>query len=101
MSIDHQFEEPTAFRTNLGAIFVSLELSRLTWLITSLSPGGVHLWRVAPVVRLRAFAIFATGSWPRRRRSSFDQIRRACGFLVLATILAMLAPNLGDEQRYA
>jgi hypothetical protein len=31
---------PTAIRTDLGAIFVSLELSRSTWLITSLSPGG-------------------------------------------------------------
>ena len=28
-----------AIRTDLGAIFVSLELSRSTWLITSLSPG--------------------------------------------------------------
>ena len=33
-------ETPTAIRTDLGAIFVSLELSRSTWLITSLSPGG-------------------------------------------------------------
>ena len=40
MSLDHHFEEPTAIRTNLGAIFVSLELSRSTWLITSLSPGA-------------------------------------------------------------
>jgi hypothetical protein len=40
MSLDHHFEEPTAIRTNLGAIFVSLELSRSTWLITSLSPRG-------------------------------------------------------------
>ena len=40
MSLDHPFEEPTAIRTNLGAIFVSLELSRSTWLITSISPGG-------------------------------------------------------------
>src|SRR6202051_1652445 len=40
MSLDHHSEEPTAIRTNLGAIFVSLELSRSTWLITSLSPGG-------------------------------------------------------------
>jgi transposase len=31
---------PTAIRTDLGAIFVSLELSRSTWLITSLSPGA-------------------------------------------------------------
>jgi transposase len=30
----------TAIRTDLGAIFVSLELSRSTWMITSLSPGG-------------------------------------------------------------
>ena len=40
MSFDHHSEEPTAIRTNLGAFFVSLELSRSTWLITSLSPGG-------------------------------------------------------------
>ena len=33
-------EVPTAIRTDLGAIFVSLELSRSTWLITSLSPYG-------------------------------------------------------------
>lgn len=33
-------EAPTAIRTDLGAIFVSLELSRSRWLITSLSPGG-------------------------------------------------------------
>lgn len=30
---------PTAIRTELGAIFVSMELSRSGWLITSLSPG--------------------------------------------------------------
>jgi transposase len=33
-------EAPTAIRADLGAIFVSLELSRSTWLITSLSPGS-------------------------------------------------------------
>jgi transposase len=33
-------EAPTAIRTDFGAIFVSLELSRSTWLITSLSPGS-------------------------------------------------------------
>src|SRR6186997_1376457 len=33
-------EAPTAIRTDLGAIFISLELSRSTWLITSLAPGG-------------------------------------------------------------
>src|SRR4051812_7139292 len=33
-------DEHAAVRTDLKAIFVSLELSRLTWVITSLSPGG-------------------------------------------------------------
>jgi transposase len=33
-------EDQTAIHTNLTAIFVSLELSRSTWLITSLSPGS-------------------------------------------------------------
>jgi transposase len=32
-------EAQTAIQTNIGAIFVSLELSRSIWLITSLSPG--------------------------------------------------------------
>src|SRR3954453_19724098 len=34
--------QPTqaAIRTDLGAIFVSMELSRRAWLITSLSPGA-------------------------------------------------------------
>jgi len=36
----HEPEGQTAIRTDLGAIFVSLELSRSSWLITSLSPGG-------------------------------------------------------------
>jgi hypothetical protein len=40
MSVDCHFEEPTTIRTHIGAIFVSLELSRSTWLITSVSPGA-------------------------------------------------------------
>ena len=36
---DHPSVGPTAILTQFGAIFVSLELSRSTWLITSLSPG--------------------------------------------------------------
>ena len=31
---------PAAIRLDLGAIFVSMELSKSTWLITSLSPGA-------------------------------------------------------------
>jgi hypothetical protein len=33
-------QSPAAIRVDLGAIFVSMELSRSKWLITSLSPGG-------------------------------------------------------------
>src|SRR5215211_4307006 len=40
MSLDNRIEETTAIRTQLAAIFVSLELSRSSWLITSLSPGN-------------------------------------------------------------
>jgi transposase len=54
-----QAQSPTAIRTDLGAIFVSLELSRSTWLITSLSPGGgekmsKHSVRSGDVAGLRA-----------------------------------------------
>lgn len=39
MSVDTRSEQ-TAIRTDLGAIFLSMELSRSVWLITSLSPGA-------------------------------------------------------------
>ena len=35
-----QPKTPAAIRVELGAIFVSLELSKSTWLVTSLSPGA-------------------------------------------------------------
>ena len=38
--VNDRAEAPAAIRNDLGAIFISLELSRSTWLITSLSPGG-------------------------------------------------------------
>ena len=38
--------ESTAIRTDLGAIFVSLELSRSSWVVTALLPGGGEkMWR--------------------------------------------------------
>jgi transposase len=39
MLLDHLSDGLTAIRTQFGAIFVSLELSRSTWLVTSLSAG--------------------------------------------------------------
>src|ERR1700682_5266299 len=37
---DHLSATRTAIRMNLGAIFFSMELSRTSWLLTSLSPGA-------------------------------------------------------------
>ena len=37
--------EPAAVRTDLGAIFVSLELSRSSWVVTALLPGGERMSR--------------------------------------------------------
>ncbi len=39
-SIDQVSEERASVRSDLSAIFVSLELSLTTWLVTSLSPGS-------------------------------------------------------------
>jgi hypothetical protein len=39
-TVTAQTHASTAIRTDLGAIFVSLELSQSTWVVTSLSPGG-------------------------------------------------------------
>ena len=39
MMHDHPCGGPAAIRTHFGAIFVSLELSRSSWVVTSLSPG--------------------------------------------------------------
>ena len=40
MLLEARIDEPTAIRRQIAAIFVSLELSRSNWLITSLSPGN-------------------------------------------------------------
>jgi len=52
----------TAIHTDLGAIFVTMELSRSKWLITSVSPGNgekmsKHSMAAGDVARL--FALFA------------------------------------------
>jgi transposase len=57
MLLDHPFDGLAAIRTQFGAIFVSLELSRSTWLVTSLSPGkgekmSKHSVRAGELARL-------------------------------------------------
>jgi transposase len=62
MLLDHPSDGPAAIRTQFGAIFVSLELSRSTWLTTSLSPGqgekmsrhGIAAGDVAALLKLFA-----------------------------------------------
>lgn len=41
----NQFAVPAAIRVDLGAIFVSLELGKSSWLVTSLSPGSEKMSR--------------------------------------------------------
>ena len=45
MSMDHPCETRTAIRSDDAAICISLELSRSSWLITSLLPGGGKMSR--------------------------------------------------------
>lgn len=62
MLLDHPSDGPAAIRTQFGAIFLSLELSRSTWLVTSLSPGkgekmskhGVEAGDLAELLKLLA-----------------------------------------------
>lgn len=56
---DHSVIGQTAVRMDLGSIFVSMELSRTNWLLTSLSPGAgerlsKHALRSGDVAGLRA-----------------------------------------------
>ena len=41
-AVADRHDAPTAIQTNLAAIFISLELSRSIWLVTSLSPGSAE-----------------------------------------------------------
>jgi len=55
---DHFAPGRTAIKMDLGAIFISMELSRTNWLLTSLSPGGGerlsrHVLRSGDVTGLR------------------------------------------------
>jgi Transposase IS116/IS110/IS902 family len=94
-----------AIRTDLGAIFVSLELSRKTWLITSLSPGGgekmskhsvpagevsgllrrfAELRRKAAARTGRDFPIIAAVLWSEGLFRQFDNRRQVAAYAGLA-----------------
>src|SRR6476620_3681966 len=73
-------EAPTAIRTDLGAIFVSLELSRSTWLITSLSPDGGEKMSKHSVPAGDIYALLARFSEFKQRAFGLKSLR-ICSFL--------------------
>jgi hypothetical protein len=86
---DHEPEGQTAIRTDLGAIFVSLELSRSSWLITSVSisaeagPGISAQLGPTPAVE-EAVVPGVHGGDPRASRSALTsdeaaRVGRRCG----------------------
>ncbi len=71
-----RFEDKPAVHTELGAVFVSMDLSRSRWVVTSLTPGcgdkmSRHSVRGGDLTGL----LRATG-WARRRRRGFEQAGR-------------------------
>ncbi|SEI22224.1 transposase [Rhizobium tibeticum] len=45
VSTDHRPASPAAICSDIGAILVSLELGKSTWLVTSLAPGSEKMSR--------------------------------------------------------
>ena len=81
MSTDHLAAAQTAVRMDLGAIFVSMELSRASWLLTSLSPGGGE--------RMSKYALRSSdvaGLWARLSRLR-DKVRVRTGQVVPIVVI--------------
>ena len=74
-------EAPIAIHTNLGAIFISLELSRSTWLVTSLSPGagGKISKHSVPAGDISALL----GCFSELRRKTFARIGKSLAVIVI------------------
>ncbi|MBB6413718.1 hypothetical protein HNQ71_006427 [Mesorhizobium sangaii] len=98
MSLDPDREEPTVIRTNLGAIFVSLELSRSTWLITSLSPGGGEKMSKHSVSAGDIAALLARFS--ELREKAFARMGKSFPIIVIqeAGLDGFLDPSLAAER---
>jgi transposase len=78
-TINTRTTEQTVIRTQLGAVFLSLELSRSTWLITSMSPGSgekmsKHSVRAGDVAGLLERFSLLTGKAHARTGESFPII---------------------------
>ena len=75
---DHR-AEPTAVRTDLGALFVSLRLSRSSWVVTALSPGGGEKRSCHPVPGGDLAGLLARFSLLRDKA----QARTGCSFPII------------------
>jgi transposase len=89
---------PAAIRTDLGAISVSMELSKSTWLITSLSPGAgermsKHVVRAGDVAGLmERFALL--------REKARVRTGQEFGFIVIQEPGRVLDPPRVGARRY-
>jgi transposase len=81
MHMNARSTEPTAIRNDLGAIFVSMELSRSKWLITSVSPGGGEKMSRHPVTAGDIAGLFAL--FAKLRERSEIKTGRTCPIVVL------------------
>jgi transposase len=78
-SKDHILGDPTATRTDLAAIFISLELSRRTWLVTSLLPGSEKMSRHAIGAGAAGDLLALLG-----RRRAAAEARSGCRYRIVA-----------------
>ena len=99
-SIDQVSEERASVRSDLSAIFVSLELSLTTWLVTSLSPGGgdkmsKHQVRGGDIAGLFESHVVDPASIATSRRRRRD---KADGVDGEALVRALLAHKRGEPR---
>ena len=83
---------PTAIRIDLGAIFVSLELSRSKWLITSLSPGGGEKMSKHMVATCDVAGLLARFAELKKKAGGAD--RRCFPIIVIQEMGIRLEPHL-------
>jgi transposase len=74
-------ETPIAIHANLGAIFISLELSRSTWLVTSLSPGAGE--RISKHIVPAGDVSALLGRFSELRRKALARIRKSLAVIVI------------------
>ena len=88
-------ETKTSIRSDLRAIFVSLELSRTTWLVTSLSPGTREKMSKHSVPAGSLFASIAPGASAGPKEAVTSAGRHPGG-----RARGVLDPSSADRERH-